>query len=290
MEREYLIGIDMGGSEINAGLVDLNGKVMKKLTIPIDTKATKAKIIDSIVFAVNKLKKDKILGVGIGVAGVVDVKRGVALAPPNLPGWKEVPLKRILEDKLKIPVLIDNDANCFAIAEYKIGLAKRMQNVVGVLVNSGISSGIVLGGKLCRTASGEIGHMTIDNREKCSCGNIGCLEAYSSGAVIEKKVKKLLNKKTITMEEIARLAKTNSKVKKIVADAAVSLGVGLANMALLLNPEIISIGGSVTSIKGFVEAAEKEANKRIKILENKVQIVKANTEDYGILGASSIAF
>lgn len=290
MEREYLIGIDMGGSEINAGLVDLNGKVMKKLTIPIDVKATKAKIVDSIVFAINKLKKDKILGVGIAVAGAVDTRRGIAVAPPNLPGWKNIPLKKIVEDKAKLPVSIDNDANCFAIAEYKIGFAKKTQNLVGVLVNTGIGSGIVLNGKLCKDAAGELGHTIIDGKEKCVCGNSGCLETAAAGWAIEKKVKKTLNKKSITMEEIAQLSKTNKRVKKVIADAAASLGIGIANMALLLNPDIVSIGGSVGQIKGFAEAVEREAQKRMKVLDHKLQIVRAKTEDYGILGASSIVF
>ena len=148
MEKEYLIGVDLGGTKIEAGLVDLNGKVVKKIVMPTEASKGKAQVIQNIVFCVNKLRKDTILGVGVGIPGPTDFRRGVAMNPPNLPGWKEVPLKKILEEKLHLNVAVENDAKCFALAEYKCGYEKKVQNLVGITVGTGIGSGIIINGKL----------------------------------------------------------------------------------------------------------------------------------------------
>lgn len=293
MDKEYLIGVDLGGTKIEAGLVDLNGKVVKKIVMPTEANKGKAQVIQNIVFCVNKLRKDTILGVGIGIPGPTDYRRGIAINPPNLPGWKEVPLKKILEEKLHLPVAVENDAKCFAMAEYKCGYEKKVQNLVGITVGTGIGSGIIINGKLYRGSSdsaGEIGHMKmVDDGAKCGCGNIGCLEQHASGRAIERMFFEMTKKK-LSAEEIAELSKTNPKARKAIETAAMYLGRGLANVAVTLSPEIIVVDGGVAKIKNFVMMAEKEALNHMKILPRKVPIIHSKTEDAGILGAASIVF
>ncbi|MBW3022567.1 ROK family protein [Candidatus Woesearchaeota archaeon] len=293
MEREDLIGVDLGGTKIEAGLVDLNGKVIKKLIMPTEANKGKAKVIENIVYAVNKLKRDRILGVGVGIPGPTDYRRGIAINPPNLPGWNEVPLKKILEEKLKLTVAVENDAKCFAIAEYKCGYEKKVSSLVGVTVGTGVGAGIIINGKLYRGASdsaGEIGHMTIvENGVKCSCGGKGCLEMYASGRAIERMYYEKTKKK-LSAEQIADLMKKNKKAREVIDIAAQYLGIGLANLILAVNPEIVVVDGSIALIKGFVAKAEKEAQKHMKIVPKPVKIEHSKTEEAGILGAASIVF
>jgi len=293
MEREYLIGVDLGGTKIEAGLVDLNGKVIKKIIMPTEAKAGKAKVIENIVYAVNKLRRDKILGVGIGIPGPTDYRRGIAINPPNLPGWTEVPLKKILEEKLKLCVAVENDAKCFAIAEYKCGYEKKVSSLVGVTVGTGVGAGIIINGKIFRGSSdsaGEIGHMTVvENGEKCNCGSRGCLEMYASGRGIERMYFEKTKRK-LSAEEIAQLVSKNKTAKMVIDEAAKYLGIGLANLIVTVNPEAVVIDGSIALIKGFVEKAEKEAQKHLGILPKPVRIEHSKTEDAGILGAASVVF
>ncbi len=293
MEKEYLIGVDLGGRKIEAGLVDLNGKIVKKLIMPTEASKGKQKVIQNIVYAVNKLKKDRILGVGVGIPGPTDYKKGIAINPPNLPGWKEVPLKRILEDKLRMNIAVENDAKCFAIAEYKCGYEKKVQNLVGITVGTGIGSGVIINGKLHRGLSdsaGEIGHMkVVPDGIKCGCGAKGCLEQYASGRAIER-VYNDKSKKKLTAEEIAQLMNKQKKAKNAIDSAAKYLGVGLANVAVTFDPEVIVVDGSIALIKNFVKTAEKEALKHMKILPKPTPIIHSKTEDAGVLGAASIVF
>ncbi|MEM4336486.1 MAG: ROK family protein [Candidatus Woesearchaeota archaeon] len=293
MEREYLIGIDLGGTKIEAGLVDLSGKVLKKIIMPTEAKAGKAKVIENIVYTVNKLRRDRILGVGVGVPGPTDYKKGLVINPPNLPGWGEVPLKKILEEKLRLPVAVENDAKCFAIAEFKCGYEKKVSSLVGITVGTGIGAGIIINGKLYRgscDSAGEIGHMTVvEEGAKCSCGNRGCLEQYASGKGIERMYFEKTKRK-ISAEEISQLAPKNKTAKLVIDEAAKYLGIGIANIAVSLNPEVIVIDGGIASIKGFFEKAKREAQKHLSILPKEAKIEKSKTEDAGILGAASIVF
>lgn len=291
MEREYLIGIDLGGNEIDAGLVDLNGKIVKKITMPLEERMSRAKIIDSITFAINKLRKDKVLGIGIGIPGPVDFKKGIALNPTNLPCLKNTSIKRIIEDRTRIPVSVENDANCFAIAAHKVEFERIIPNVIGVLIDEGIGAGIIINGKIYRgylDSAGELGHMTVaDNKVRCSCGSYDCLNLYASLPAIEKTVFRLTKKK-MSLEDITRLAKKDSRVKSVIRDAAEHLGTALANTVRILNPEMIVLNGPVSALAGFVETTKRFVQKKTN--GTNVTISRSSLEDSGILGAASIVF
>ena len=289
MDREYLLGLELNGSELNAGLVDLNGKVVKKLRQPIEPKADKRKIIDAMVFAINKLRKEIVLGVGVGLPGIVDSKRGIVVELPGRPGWRGLSLKKILEERIKLPVTIENAANCFALAEYKVGFGRRMQNLLGVTVGDYVSSGVVLNGKLYKGNSelaGEFGHLSVDpTGPRCSCGGRGCLVSVSSSAAIRRELGNALSK--LSTRELTMLAKKDKRVRQAFESAARHLGKALAAAASLLNPDVIVLNGPVTSYEDFAKIAAAEAQ-RYAQLARKTPIVRSNLPDSGILGAASI--
>jgi len=288
MEKEYLIGINLR-REINAGLIDLNGKITKKLTLPIDESASKIELINNISFLINKLKKDRIIGVGIGIPGPVDFKNGIALNPP-ISSLKNIQLKKILEDKTKIPVYVDNGANCFTIASHKIEFEKKFSNILGVVVDKEIDGGIVINNKIyrgCFGAAGNIGHMSIShNGLRCSvCGNHDCLNLYSSATAIEKRVFSITNKH-IPFDKIGEISKKNKRIRKVNEEAAMHLGFALANVAKILNPDLIVLNGCVSTLGGFVDLV----NNSLKKAGENIKVVRSELEDAEILGAASIIF
>lgn len=289
MDREYLIGVEVTYFKIEAGLVDLNGKVIKKILLPTEAKKGKQKVIENIVVAITKMRKERILGVGICFPGQVESKKGIILHSP-IQGMNESNLKRVIEDKVNLPVSLDNSANCLALAEYKIGFNKRFTTILTMIADAGITTGFLFQGKLYKVndISPEVAHMVIDtNGQKCSCGNQGCLDAISSGFAIEKEYKQK-TKKNKSFEEIMSLTKKEKTAKQAMQNAGSAFGIGLANTVNILTPDIVVIAGQLTSSKEYVDAALKEMQKNTRILSRKIQVLKSATEDAGILGASSI--
>ncbi len=294
MDREFLVGVDLTASQINAGLVDLNGKVIKKITLPTEAEKGKKRVVDNIFNAVSKVSKPKVVGVGISVPGQVSRERGYVLGSSDL-GWTDVPLRRLVEEKLKLPVFIENDSNCFALAEFKCGEGNKMKNMVGLIIGNTICSGVIADGKLfrgCSDAAGEIGHTVIHPEgPKCSCGNNGCLEAFASEKNIINMYKAAKGKvKNPTLQLIAEASRNgDEKARETLRNASKYLGIGLSNMVSVFNPELIVISGSVANTKEILEPAVKEFQKRaLKNSASRVRISPSHLEDAGILGAASV--
>lgn len=232
----------------------------------------------------------------MGVPGPLDPRKGLVIDPPNLPGWKNVPLKRMLEDKLRLPIFIENNANCFGIAEAKCGQGRKIDHLLCFTLGSGIGGGIIANGKLYTGSAGfggELGHVMMNPHEelKCNLGHKGCLEVYSCARGIEKRYK-MITKKKATYDEIYAMVKSgkaNKKVKDIIKDAGEYLGMAFANYVNIFNPELIILGGSMSRAKLITDVAAKtmkryafpSAAKRVKIITSKLQ-------DAGIIGAASI--
>jgi glucokinase len=188
----YVVGIDIGGTNIVAGTVAEDGSELLGLvsepTFPEQgADAVLARIVKLTKASMAAARDKEIAGIGIGSPGPLDTKTGVVLLTPNL-GWTNFPLRDRLTKALGLPAALDNDANCAIFGEWWRGAARGADHVVGLTIGTGIGGGIVLGGQVYRGASdiaGEIGHMTIDSTGRlCKCGNYGCLEAYASGPAI----------------------------------------------------------------------------------------------------------
>jgi len=304
----FFIGLDLGGTNLKYALGDEDGKLIVKKKKPSRAKEKSDLILDNLVESVNELKsqqKTEIKAVGIGSPGCIDFEHGQIIGvAANLPEWSNAPIKNKLEEKINIPVFVDNDANLMALAEARLGAAKNYKNVVCLTIGTGIGGAIIVDGNLYRGATysaAEIGHMSIEfNGRKCRCGNRGCLELYTAApAMVERYVHKL-KKNGLFYESQEISTKSIFEKARVHEDLAIEtinevcdyLGAGIANILNLVNPEIVVIGGGVANagevfIKRIASATKERA---LNANARKVKIVKAELgNDAGVIGSILLA-
>lgn len=309
------IGIDIGGTKISVVLGDDKGRILSQKILPTLTGSKTGHGVRTLVQTVLEIKKKakgNVCGIGVGIPGPVDSRRGTVPKSPNLPGWEKMPLARILKSKTKLSVLMGNDANAAALGEKKFGQGKGKKDFIYMTVSTGIGSGIVIDGKLLEGASfvaGEVGHMTIvPDGAACKCGKKGCLEAYASGTALARMAAEIFNlpinsgekRKVFGNEPVsARLLgpaarKGNRLALKIYSAAGFYLGVGLANLLNTLNPSVIILGGGVwkSAPKEFWNAMMKSCRENAWPQAFKaVKIVRSNLKGHsGDLGALALGF
>jgi glucokinase len=265
----YIVGIDIGGTNIVAGTVAADGsEVLGLVSEPTFSEqgadAVLARIVKLARASIAAAHDREVVGVGIGSPGPLDTTRGIVLLTPNL-GWVNYPLRELITRALGMPATLDNDANCAIFGEWWRGAARGADHVVGLTIGTGIGGGIVLSGEIYRGASdiaGEIGHMTIDSTgRRCKCGNYGCLEAYASGPAIaaravegieagaETSLPKYVNGdlSRITAQVVYEAAHDgDGYALEVVRDTAKFLGAGVANIINVFNPQVVVICGGVT--------------------------------------------
>ncbi len=309
-----IVGVDLGGTNIRAGVADGNGKILIQTSRPTEAEAGPEKVISNIVGAVKSVLHSRgsshIIGLGIGSPGPLNSKTGLVFSPANLPGWESVPLRDILEDRLGLPVFLGNDANLGALGEYTFGAGKDYRNLVYMTVSTGIGGGVIDNGKLLEGATGaagEIGHMTIEAfGPVCNCGNRGCLEALASGTGIRRRaiervrageagLLKSLAKgdpESLTAEMVDKAARRGDAAAiELLHEAGVYLGIGTTNLLHLFNPEIVIIGGGVSRsgdliFKPLLEEVERRA---MPSFREGVPIVPTGLgDDIGLLGALAL--
>lgn len=298
MRRNYIIGIDIGGTNIKAGLLK-DSKLILTRAMPTARGIKKGRLIQAILGIIDKLlisagiNTSRIMGIGVGMPGPINSKRGIVRYLPNIKGWHNVHLRKILRAKLKIPVFLDNDANLMLLAEGKIGSAKNLKNVIGLTLGTGVGGGILIDGRLYRGSSfvaGEAGHIPINEKGPlCNCKGEACLERYIGNKYIIEKARQSFGK-GISLEELSGLArKGNPRAIKIWKDAAVKLGIALSGLVNFFNPEAVVIGGGVANAgEIFFKAVRETVKKRAMADSSKaVKILKAKTaNNAGILGAA----
>jgi glucokinase len=272
----YIVGLDLGGTNIVAGAMPEDGSRMFALraepTRPdqgADAVVERiAKMIQAVVaetITKTGAKKSDFIGVGIGSPGPLDREKGLVIVTPNL-GWTDFPLRDRVSAAVGLPATLDNDANCATVGEWWQGAARGRRNVVGLTIGTGIGGGLILEGRLYHGSSdvaGEIGHTTIDSTgRRCKCGNYGCLEAYASGPAIAERAREALESgiddsilpglvkgelEMITAQTVYDAAKKGDLVaREVVRDTARFLGTGIANLLNIFNPDVVVIAGGVT--------------------------------------------
>ena len=310
----YVVGIDLGGTNIVAGTVaedgsDLLGLVSEPTISEQGADAVLGRIVKLARASMAAARGKEIAGVGIGSPGPLDTKTGIVLLTPNL-GWTNFPLRDRLATALDLPATLDNDANCAIFGEWWRGAARGADHVVGLTIGTGIGGGIVLGGKTYRGASdlaGEIGHMSIDsNGRRCKCGNYGCLEAYASGPAIAARavegieagadtslpryVKGDLTK--ITAQIVYEAAHDGDEYAlEVVHDTAKFLGTGVANIVNIFNPGVVVICGGVTLAgeKLFAPLRSEVKRRAFKPAVDACRIVPGElTGTAGVYGAAAV--
>ncbi len=298
--KSFIIGIDVGGTNIKIGLMNRSGKIFDRSHLVTRRFIrNKAQLIEALAVSVdglikkNHLTKNDIKGIGIGLPGLVNAKLGVVSALVNIPHWKNVPLKKLLEGRLRVRVFIDNDVNLMALGEWKMGAGQGAVNLVCITLGTGVGGGLIVNGALYRGSSfsaGEIGHIPLNEKgPRCNCGGFGCLERYIGNKFLLRKAKKIFKRKDVTLEMVKKMADHGHKTAlQFWKDVGVKLGNGLASVVNVLNPDSIVIGGGVSDAfchfsKPLQETLEKRA---MKIPASVVKIKKAKLGfDAGILGA-----
>ena len=320
MERTNRLAsaVDIGGTKIVAAVVAPDGQVLARhYCLTLAGKGRKT-VIDRLLSALNaamakaSLEDSKLAGIGIAAAGIIDTTRGIITTSPNLPGWSNVPLKNTIAERLGLVTYLINDASAAALGEHRFGAGKGVKNLVYLTVSTGIGGGIIVDGKLYFGAdgcAGEIGHMIIETHgPQCHCGKFGCLEALASGwAVVREAVRRinqgekstlleLVNGKleSITAETVALAARRNDLLAcDVVAKAANYLGIGLANLVNIFNPEMIVIGGGLSNMGSMLLAPARRAVKEtaFQLPASRVRIVRGHLGgNAGIIGAAAYVF
>ncbi len=253
---KYAIGIDIGGTKISVTLGTSSGKILIRKKVLTRTGSRSKACIREIGTCVEailrecEIPKNRIIGIGICAPGPVNSKRGVLPRSPNLPGWAGVPLCNLLKQKLKLPVFIANDANAAALGESVFGAGKKMKDFIYVTVSTGVGGGLVISGQIYEGTgfvAGEIGHISVvPDGKPCKCGRRGCLEAYASGTAIASFYREMTGRKVAGAKEVGSAVKSGDRrALKSYLKGAYFLGIGLANLMNILNPEAIVLGGGV---------------------------------------------
>jgi glucokinase len=301
--KRYAIGIDLGGTNLRVALVSEEGEIVRKLKMP-----SSEQVFDSVLKAIDEIKRAEVIGIGLGSAGIIDRRRGRVFASPNLQSIEGIDLVRDIRNRFGIPVVIENDANVAALGEKTAGAGRGFDNFVLLTLGTGIGGGIIHKGQLLNV-SAEIGHMSINaDAEKCPCGNNGCLENYASARAMISKAVSMIEKGTesllkecckgsiykITPEDIYKAALDGDTLaREILRDAGRFLGVGLANIINIMSPEaIILAGGLIGAWNIYVQEAIKEASRRAyRELFDGVKIIPSSLgDDAGIVGAARLVF
>jgi len=294
------LGVDVGGTNIKLGLVDQSGKILTRTRL--ETKSfirSRKRLMTALAEAISHLIKQQgfsrknIRGIGLGLPGLIDVKKGIVTFLPNIPGWRNVPLKNFIEKKLRIPTFLDNDVNVITLAEWKYGAGRKYTNLICITLGTGVGGGLILNNALYRGegyAAGEIGHMPLNEQgPRCNCGGFGCFERYVGNKILQKKAARIFRKKNIQFPDIYPLAKKGDRrARQFWQEAGEHIGNGLIGVVNLLNPRLIIIGGGVSNNLIFMKAKiEKVIRKRAMNVQGRmVKIVRAQLgDDAGIIGA-----
>ncbi len=317
-EELPVLAIDLGGTKIITALISNDGEMLASETCPTLADEGPESVTKRIFAAIDHLLSlrniipSQIYGISIAAAGAIDSGKGIITLSPNLPGWCDIPLKSIVQERYKINTFLINDAKAAALGEYHFGAGKGAKNLIFVTVSTGIGGGIIIDGKLYSGASGgagEIGHMTIDtNGPQCHCGNVGCWETLASGTAVAKETIRRIRGgekssliemvegkiENITAKEVSLAAQNGDILASQVIDRAMGyLGVGMVNLVNIFNPEVIIIGGGMSKMGSLLFDPVKRmvAERAFKLMAEAVRIVPAQLgDDAGVFGAAVFAF
>jgi glucokinase len=274
-----IIGIDIGGTSMKCGLV-ANSKLEQLNTTTTDPKKDKDYMLNNLYLSIDQVFTKNTTAIGIGIPGFIDSKKGIIYDSVNIESWKNLNLKKVIEDRFKVPVFIDNDANCFVQGSRTYGISKSCQNVVGLTLGTGLGAGVIINGQLCNglnNCAGEFGQIAYRDNN---------FEDYCSGKFFQLRY----NSKG---EDIYKLANTGDENSiKIWEEFGEHLAELIQLISYCLAPEIIVFGGSVSN--GFPLYINRLRDKletfRFQQPFKNLKILKENNPDIAILGAASLCF
>ena len=315
-KKKFAIGVDLGATTIKAGVVETNGSIPDLLSI--DTKAIKGPkvVIQQIIFTIQELfgrhKPSECLGIGIGAPGIVSIDSGTVESPPNFADWGKVDIAKDVRKTFKLPVFVENDANCAAIAEARYGAGIEFKDFLFVIWGTGVGGGIIIDRKIFRGphgGAGEIGHVSIDyNGRLCNCGNYGCIESYIGQRYLSQRTKEILtsskddiptklehlvdgNLNKLNPEIISQAAEEGDQTAiGVLEEAGELLGCALASILNVLDLRVVVIGGGISAAPAFVYESiiTSLRSKILKPQKDRIKVIRAKLgNDAGIIGAAS---
>ncbi|WP_057914469.1 ROK family protein [Peribacillus muralis] len=294
---KYLLGIDLGGTNLRIAVVSLEGKLIEEVNVKTESDKGPHHVIDNMIkICEGLLQKRNIEAIGIGAPGPLDSKRGIILNPPNLPGWDEVPLALMLEKALEKKVVLDNDANAAALAEATIGVGKGKESVFYMTISTGIGGGYVYRNQLIQGANfcaGEVGNMMINQDGPMHhILNIGSLESLASGTAVHRLGKEKLGLTGHAGEVFTLAMNGQQEAKEIVDTMLTYLAKGISNIVHTIDPHMIVLGGGVMQSKEYImpNLIEKVNDYLYPQIRNRIQIECASLgTKAGVIGAALLA-
>jgi glucokinase len=312
MSGDLIIGVDLGGTNVRSAVVDHAGRVTDNARLSVAGSGTAEVVINRVVACVNqtldRCGHEHIRGIGVGTPGLIKAETGTIVYAPNVPGWVDLPLQTILEERFGLPVSIENDANAAGIGEHWVGGGAGYKNMVCLTLGTGVGGAIIFDNRVWRGsngAGGEVGHITVvENGAVCGCGAPGCLEAYASAPAIARQAREALESGAVSLLNdrcggdrsridaamIAEAARDGDRVATdVMYRAATLLGIAVAGLTNLLNPEMFVIGGGVVNAGDLIFDPIWEQIDRIayKWSASILKIVPAKLgDDAGIIGAA----
>jgi len=317
MSERLFVGVDLGGTNIKAGLLDGQGGVRIKISIATEGEGGPDHVIGRIGQAIKEViekggvARPGIGGVGIGAPGSMNAREGIIILPPNLPGWYNVPLRDRVRELSGLPTLLENDANAAAVGEFWAGAGKGTSDVVIFTLGTGVGGGVISEGRIIRgyfDNAGELGHMIVQpNGRKCGCGQVGCLESYSSAAATAKLVSEALEAggkaslrqrldagepiESVHVEQAAKAG--DALAERIWDEACFYLALACVNMQHFCNPQRVVLSGGMIGAGDFLlDRVRKHLDQQTwKAAEDKPEVVLATLgNDAGFIGAAGSAW
>ncbi len=316
--KKIVLAVDLGGTNIRVAAINEEGIIerrVKRLTpVQEGCETVFRHLLSSLNEVSSSFDKKQICGVGMGIAGVIDIEKGIVTQSPNLLGFDGYPIKAklIASFSPSLPTVIDNDANMAAMGEKWKGAGIGVNNLLCLTLGTGIGGGIIIQGKILHGAdgmAGELGHIIVDPQgAKCGCGNNGCLEALATGSAIKREAIKALPRhpeseiykrcegkiENVTPEIVYQSAQASDPLaQKIYQEMGRYLGIGIASLINIFNPEMVIIGGGVSKAwEVFSPATRKEVQMRaLRIPALRARLVPANCpDDAGLFGAAYSVF
>ncbi|NLY09323.1 MAG: ROK family protein [Tissierellia bacterium] len=295
LNRGKVIALDIGGTNLRAGIVYDDGTILEAINRPTDT--NKEVVLNNMVDMIRLLKEKHpdVYGIGIGTPGTVDTNKGIVTAiGGNIRDWSNTNIKGVIEDRVDgLSVFVDNDANCAALAEYYYGAGIGSETMVMLTLGTGLGGAIVYRGEVLRGShyqGGEVGHgILYPKGRKCFCGQNGCVEKYISGTGLELNYEELSGKR-ISGEEIIERYYIDEMAKKSVKKMAMDLGIYLANLKNVVDPEVVVFGGGVVKSHRYwwdemIKCYGEEVNRDSGITFKRAQYENKS----GMLGAAILA-
>jgi glucokinase len=272
----WYVGLDLGGTNLRAGLFE-GDRLVDRKERPTEADQGPEAVLSGVARILDEIGEGHpIEAVGLGFPGIVSDREGTVSVPPNLPGFERVNVREALSDRLPCPLYLGNDANLFALGEWAFGAGRGFSDVMALTLGTGVGGGIISGGRLIvggHCAAGELGHLTVDPLgPQCNCGNRGCLEAFAGGAYFDKFARGILvqrgesrlsEKERITPKDVQEAADSGDPGSNEIWRAYGStLGIGIASLMNVLDPEVVILGGKISRALRFFEKSLRESVER----------------------------